>query len=459
MSKLKIILFAFISTLLLVGSCKLSKKKNIPYRKMNTLSEIKLPIKIEKEGFINLIDSHLPDTLFEGDEKEGFPLNIKIFKGKLNNIEFVGKDVNINLSLLVEVEKKLFSIPTKGTGEIQLDLFSQIDIEGWKLKTTTSLVDYQWIKKPIIKTKWFETSDFNLISKIIDSEQSDWMKQVDSAIVKQDFLRKGIDSLVSKLNLPIPLDSLGVIGLKITPKKIELSPFKTEDNNIFGVVGFTFKTDIISNSRFTKANDLQPEFAWNYSEDDKQHIEISLEMDENQVQNIIDDYMFVQPPAERKISINEDTIQIDKIDVIIENELVGASIDFSGYKRGDIKFKTRPFWNEKLDSLKLIDSDVDISMKGFGTKMLLSLFRNKAEKIIIDKTEEQLNDKIKEILQETNSVFENSQYKNTLQLANFKMPMQVEEGVLLTDIYFNIVGNIYWREVKLEFLSNGNLVQ
>jgi hypothetical protein len=90
-------------------------------------------------------------------------------------------------------------------------------------------------------------------------------------------------------------------------------------------------------------------------------------------------------------------------------------------------------------------------MKDFGSKLLLSLFGKKAKKILVEKTEEQLNKKINEILQETNNVFEHSKYKNSLQIINFKMPVQVEDDLLLTDIYFNIEGEINWEKIKIEF--------
>jgi len=442
-----------ILTIILFGSCKMgSKKKNIPYNKMNTLSKVKLPIKIEKENFIKLIDSYLPDTIFEGSEEDGFKANIKVLKGKLNNIDFVDKTMNINLSLYVEVEKKVLFIPTKTVGEIDLDLYSQLDIDkDWQLRTNTSLVDYQWIKRPIINISGYNISDFGLTNKLIDSKKMEWMRDIDSFIANKDFLKESVGTIVKKFNSPFPLDSLGIVGLKITPKKINLYPFKSDAKNIEGVIEFIFKSDLVTNSRFEKANDYYPDFSWQFEDDTIQNITISLTTDEAQLQNIIDDYMFVQPQKDREIDLDGDTITIEKVNVLIDNEKVGGNVVFSGDKNGKIKLVSRPVWNYKKDRLDLVNSDVDISMKGFGTNVLLALFGRKAKKILVKKTEEQLNSLIKEVLLQTNNVFETSKYKNTLQIVNFSMPMQVEEGFLLTDIHFNMEGEIDWEKVNIKF--------
>jgi len=451
----------YLTLVLLISSCStLKRKKIIPYNKMNTISEVILPFESLKTEFINLIDSYLPDTLFESNEDDGIPFDLKIFKGNLSNIELVGKTLNITLSMKIEVEKEILFFSPSAKGELKVDLYSQIDIdENWQLTTNTSLVDYQWIEKPEIDLKVTKISTPDWILKYIDSKQSEWLSQLDSSIFKKNILKNTIDSFTKILNKPYKLDSAGLFGIKITPNKIGLSPFKSYDDKVKGAIKFEFVTDIISFDQYIQPDSLKYKFYWNYNKTENQKISISLNLDQNKLQKLVDDYLQIQDLKTNQFEFNGDTIQVDYIDILINNEQVGAKIGFSGDKKGNVLIKTRPFWNENLDKFILKKNIVDISMSDLASKFLLSIFGGKAKKIIISKSEEQLNQKINKTLKDTNLSLKEIKLKNNLQIINLSIPTQVENRVLLLDINFNIYGYVFWNGINIYFPADSPVLQ
>lgn len=442
--------------LILVSSCRVHKtRNNIAFKKMNKRSEVQLPIKISKISLTELLNSYLPDTLFEGGAKEGLPVSLKVFNGNVQKVDLSGKEVDINLSFDVEMEKKFGFISTSAKGKIEMELYSQLDIdENFHLTTQTTLVEYKWINKPKINIAGFKFSASDWVEKFIDAKQAEWFKQVDSFVAKENILKKYMDSLFLYFDKPIPLDSTNTLGLKITPTNAGMKPFVSDEEIIDGFFNLKFNSEIVPIEDFVKLDSNDVKFSWNYSEKVEQKITLILTMNRPQLQNVIDKYFDSQPIEKKQFDLKGNMIQLDKIDVLFDDELIGVRVKFFGDKEGVIYVMNRPYWDEEQNRLLLLDRDVDFKIYDIGAKVLLSLFGNKVRKKLVDSIEDQLNESINKTINETNNSLSKYKIPNTLKIINFHIPMQVEEKMLFIDINTNISGDINWKGLNLQLISN-----
>lgn len=437
--------------ILLLNSCKTPKRnKIIPYNKMNKISTIQLPFEFKNEELVSLIDSLLPDTLLE--KNKDLPFELKVFKGTVSNIKLHGKSIDIVLSLNIELDKKVgsFSIAS-GSGEIEMDIYSEIDIDDkWNLITKTSLVDYSWITKPKMKLLGVKISPSTIVEEYIDYKQTEWMSQIDSTIAKSDLLKSPVDSINKFFHSPLPLDSLGTIGLKISPKAISLSPFNSIGDNITqGQLGIRFSTDLVPISRYENTDTLPFVFKWEYNQLFQQKAIITLSQNEKLTQELVDSYFNSQDSINRIFVVKGNRMKIENMDVIFDNEVVGANIGFTGSKIGNITVKTRPIWDKNAKYLFLHQRYVDIKLDGFGSQFFANLFNKKIKKKILDGLQETLNSKIKSIVDDSNELLKNIKFNNTLEITDYNVPMQLEQDFFMIDIEFSVEGEIIWNKLNI----------
>jgi len=444
-------LFYGLILLLLFNSCKSSKRNYaIPFNKMNKESKLQIPFEFKNNELISLIDSLMPDTLLE--KENDLPINIKILKGTISNIDLNEKSINIKLSVKVFLDKKIASYSiASGTGEIELDLYSEIDIDKeWNFKTKTSLVDYRWIEKPSMKFIGINFSAPEIVEKYIDYKQMDWMNQIDSTISKSNIIKKPIDSLVVFFSEPFTVDSAGTIGLKIVPTSIGLSPFKSFDNKIQGQLSINFNNELLPLKRYDFIDSIpEPKFFWNYTGQYDPVAIVTLSLDQSQTQVLLDDFLTYQNSSTKSFDVKGNKIQIDNINVLFNKDIITAIVEFSGDKTGEIVVKSRPLWDKDQKKLKLLNRSAEISISGFGTQFFINLFKNKIQKKIMDGLEDVINSKIKDTFEEINSIFEKAKLKNSLKITNYNMPIQLEDEFLMIDISFQISGEINWNKLNI----------
>ncbi len=443
--------FWIVVLFLLLYSCKTNKRsKIIPFNKMNKESIIKIPFEFKKDELANLIDSLLPDTLLE--KEEGLPLSIKILKSDISGINLDGKNIDLVVSIKVDLVKKIGSFPVaSGSGEIELDIFSQIDIDkNWKLKTKTTLVDYSWVNKPVISFIGMKISAPKLVEEYIDYKQMEWMNQVDSTIANSNLLQSPVDSIAGFFSSPIVIDSLGIAGLKISPKTIGFSPFKSSQNTISGQLNLSFFNDIIPMSEYRSNDTIYPKFNWYFNEDFGQKAVLTLGINKYITQKLIDDYLLAQDSKGLVFDIKGNEIKIEKANVVFDKDVVGAKVDFSGSKSGNILVKTRPIWDRNQKYLFLKKRFVDINLDGFGSQIFVNLFSNTLERKIMDGLQESLNLKIKDIVDDTNQFLDTLKYDNTLTIKDYNLPMQLEDGYFFIDVDFALEGKITWNKLNIE---------
>ncbi len=443
-------ILSWVVLMLLFYSCRSTRKQSVtPYNKMNRESILKIPFEFKSDELIGLIDSLLPDTLLEKDSD--LPVSIKITKGSISKIYLDGKNINLVISVNIELEKKIGALSiASGNGEIELDIYSQIDIdEDWRLKTKTSLVEYNWIRKPEIKLIGINFNAPDIIEQYIDYKQSDWMNQIDSTIAKSDLLREPIDSISNHFSSPFKFDSLSNFGLKIIPNIISLSPFVTNENTIKGALGIKFNNDIIHLDDLNINDTVYPKFSWDYYDKFKQKAVITLSLNEREAQDLVDDFYATQDSSIRIFNIKGNNIKIKKLNIVFDTDKVGANINFTGDKAGKLLIKTRPIWDNKAKYLNLRQRFVDIKLDGFGSSLIIKLFHKTIQKKIMDSLEKTLNAKIKNAFMNSNKELQNLKYKNSLIILNYDIPMQLEDGFFMIDIDFTISGEIMWNNLNI----------
>ncbi len=437
-----------------VVSCNTNKRtSNIPYMKMNEKSKIDLPFKVSKQEIVDLLDNYLPDTLFEQEDNEDFPVDMKIEKGEIIDLNLMDSVLSVSLSLDINVSKTRWGVTVKTDGSMLLDISSMLNVDDkWHLISKTTIESIEWIKKPEIKAFFLKMPVPSIVLDYLDSKKTDLAQQLDSILYENDFLQKSIYDLDSMVQHPFPVDSAESVGVKVKLDSISLFPFETYGDSIFGGISVVFDAQIVpmSNDTDTVYSLGNVGFSWIKDREKKQNIVFALSFTQNQMQDVVNAYMDSIPERDRYFDMDKLKIRLDNIDVIYRNGLTGGKAYISGDKNGEIFILCRPYWDKNDSKLLLLDRDVKIKFDDLQSKTLLMLFGKKAKKKTADILEQNINELIYESIYEINDSLSAINEKNTIKIDKFDLPVQLEQDLLLIDIYLYVKGRYVWKELNID---------
>ncbi len=418
---------------------------------MNEKSLIDIPFKISRPEFIDFISYYIPDTLFEQRENDDFPVDMRIEKGEILDLQLSDSTVYISMSIDINVSKTFFGYTTAANGSMLIDISSDIAIdENWHLKTKTTVESINWIKRPEIKAKLIKFPVPSIVLDYLESKKENWLKKLDSSLYDNIILEKSISGLDSILQNTIPVDSAKSIGAKLNLEKISLSPFKTLDDTISGCLSLEFDTDIVPVVDKIGEIDKTKSIAFSWNEDrQEQKIVFAISFTEGKLQNVIDAYMQSMPAENKIFDLEGLKIKLDKINVIFKNGLVGGNAYFSGDKNGDIFILCRPFWDKYEKKLLLLDRDVKIGMDDFKSRTLLMFFGKKAKKKMADILEKNINELIYQSIYDINDSIKVLDQNSSVRIEKFDIPMQLEQDIFFIDIYLKVKGEIKWKGLNI----------
>ncbi len=437
-----------------VVSCKTNKRaSNIPYMKMNEKSRIDLPFKVSKQEIIDLLDNYFPDTLFQQEDNDDFPVNMKIEKGEIIDLNMMDSILSVSLSLDIDVSKTIFGITATSKGSMLLDISSDLDIDDkWHLVSKTTIESIEWINKPEIKAGFIKFSVPSIVLDYLESKKTGWLEQLDSTLYKNEFLQKSVYSLDSLFQHPFPIDSAKSVGAKLKLENISLFPFETSGDSISGGISVMFDTQIVPVANFIDTNTTlgNINFSWKKDSEKEQKLVFALSFIQDQLQNVVNAYMDSIPEKDRYFDMEGLNIRLDKIDVIYRNGLVGGRAYISGDKNGDIFILCRPYWDKNDKKLLLLDRDVKIKMDDIQSKTLLMLFGKKAKKKTADILEKNINELIYGSIYEINDSLSALNENNTIRIDKFDLPVQLEQDMLFIDIYLHVKGRYVWKKLNID---------
>lgn len=426
----------------------------ISYQKMKEHSSIYLPVSILRQDVRDYIYTLLPDTLFEGTERDGLPVSIRVKKGSFVEVELDGDVVDIHLPMDMLAAKKMGFLSATAEGGLVVHLRSKVNLDSsWHLRTITSLEDYRWTKEPKINLLGFHLNVGQWASGYIDKNQAQWLTRMDDTLSKMNVLHSQISALQQRITQPIALDSQQQLHLKLFPLAIHLKHFATDESHIKTALQLSFDAVIQRGEGAGEIPDSTlPRFNWVRGDagDIPLTNAIALTLSKEDLQLLADDWVRSTPVDERSFDLKGKNMTIDRVSILTRDNKIGARVYFSGDRSGSLLYLAKPKWNAHHKEIRLAEEEVDLQMHHLGTKWLYFLFKRKIKKSISSTIQSSINQYLHDAIHDFETQLNNQLPGSSIRIEDYGIdPLQVEQDALFMDIRFTLTGTTTLHGIRV----------
>lgn len=203
-----------------------------------SVSSIQLPIIFQLEDLEELINTKIPDTLYQdlsyGNHQHD-NLKVIITKSGEINLAMSGNqlDYTVPLKAWVQVGTNL-GIQTHTDFALALTLRSELAIKkDWKLDVKTELQTLTWLKKPKIKIAFFKVGIAKVVERLLHEKLPAILPKLDSAIAEKLPLKQEAEKIWTGIQKPIRINKkVEQFWLNVDPEQVNVSKIDGRQGNL-----------------------------------------------------------------------------------------------------------------------------------------------------------------------------------------------------------------------------------
>ena len=242
--KNRFLIIAFLACLgmVLAQACK----KNVVVRPVERYihmastapSTLQVPIVIEREALVGLVNEQMPMELLQEDNFQGFGVALTVrrsgdlamaFRQNPEQKEGPGT-LHYEVPLQIDVARNALITTLKANGTLNLRFATTVEIgRDWKVKSNTVLEGHKWIKTPELSFGPVNIPINGLTSKLIQRMEGRITSEIDAGIQQNVDLKTALAPLYKDMGLPKILSEEFAGYLVANPEAIGLGAL-VEDN-------------------------------------------------------------------------------------------------------------------------------------------------------------------------------------------------------------------------------------
>lgn len=215
------------------------------------ISEVSIPIELSIPGMEAAINKQLNGLLYEENglqANDNVVLDLKVWKQSDIKLDVQGDDVLYTVPLKIWTntlfKAEILGIAMEDSKEadcaVELQFKSKVYVDSlWKVQTKTSLLNYTWIKKPVIKVGSFELPVSWIADKVLKSQKEDLVKSLDEQVHHGLDIKPFLVEAWNKLQTPILVNDSPQVWLSIKPIRAFMVPFKGKLGKLTSSIGIS----------------------------------------------------------------------------------------------------------------------------------------------------------------------------------------------------------------------------
>lgn len=346
------------------------------------LSIIQIPVRLHRVQLQDDINQQLGDTLYVDNKADGENLEIHALKASTIEIRISGQDIFYKIPLDLWVRKKMRLANLEGTGALTLNLKTRYQIkEDWSLETFTELVDFEWTKKPVLKTALVDIPLQFVADLVIKNSRKKLTKTIDDQVKQNLDLRKEIESAWNMLHDPFLLSEEYATWMVMKPRSIYMAPFQTVMDTVESIIGLESELQVVLGQE-PEASPHTPLPPLQWRKADKQGFALMLQADipyveaERMAKESLVGQRFEQG---KKRYVVVDDMKLFRLD-----DQLAVQTTLSGSYKGNINLVGTPVYSEEKKKIELQDLDVELKTRNILHKtlgwLLKGVFKNEIQK-------------------------------------------------------------------------------
>lgn len=365
------------------------------------LSVIEIPVRLHRTQLQADINRQLGDTLFNDKNADGENLEILARKASEIEIQLTGQEIFYKVPLDLWVRKKMRLANLEGAGAITLNFKTRYHIlEDWSLETHTELVDFQWIKKPVLKTSVIDIPLQFVADIVIKKSRKKLTSAIDDQVKANLDLRKEVNSAWNMLHEPFLLSEEYATWMVMRPRSIYMTPFQTALDTVQSVIGMESELLVLLGEEPAAGTPgILPALQWRKA--DRKGFSLSLQADipYTEAERLARESMVGQRFEQEK----KRYVVVEDLKLFRQGDQLVVQTFLSGSYKGAINLLGTPVYSEEKGKIELDDMDIELKTKNLLHKTLGWLFKGVFKNEIRKSIDHYLNfylDQTKKTLQE-----------------------------------------------------------
>ena len=340
------------------------------------LSTISVPFEItmtdvERQVNINVKDLIYEDNSMDDNNYDNFMC--KVYKRdkiavSSDNQSFI---FDVPLKVWAKVGYKVFGVsiaPQELNFELNVKFASQFNIApNWEANVKSTLIAYEWVKKPTIKLAGFDIPVSSLVEKALNSKKDDMLKALDDAVRKNVEIKKYIIQAWNTASQPYQLSDKYRTWLKVTPVEIVMTPIVMTKDRVKSTIGFYAYTETVTGNKptsqtVTNIPDLKPVS----TVPDNFQVSIVSEIPLSDAAKLTSDTLVGQKFSFKDGKYN---VEVTDVDIYGNKEKMIIKTGLKGSLKGEIYYKGIPAYNPIDKTIYLENFDYDLETKNVLLKV------------------------------------------------------------------------------------------
>ena len=461
--KNKFSLFLVIS-LLFLTSCKTlqiekPKESYLPSSISPSISELPLQIELDVKKLETSINKKMTGIIFESSAISGKDLSIRVSKAQDFSFTIKNNEIEYRVPLKVwsrfawKVEKFGITVGDyyDATGSIALTYKTTINIDkNWKLLSKTSSSGFQWIETPKLSVIGVNVPVTPIANLALSQCEKIISTQIDKSLSEAIDLKKYVSLAWTETQKLRQINEENNIWVRISPKDILITPFKTIGNSLNMGVNISAQIEsfmgtkpptnpVVSLPPFKMANKTAQFFNLNIGADvtfDK----IS-EMAKQQLKN-------------KTFSEGKKTITITDLSIFGNEGKAVFVADVIGSIKGRIYFTGKMVYNPAKTAVEIIEPEFDLKTQNTLAKSASWLLKGVILKQLTPYLTYPIKNDLEKIKSEANVMLSNYSIMDGVKLQGKLNDVSVSSLNLVPGamrIEANVKGNIGLKIEELSF--------
>ncbi|MBK6901884.1 MAG: DUF4403 family protein [Saprospirales bacterium] len=370
------------------------------------LSVIEIPVRLHRTQLQADINRQLGDTLFNDKNADGENLEILARKASEIEIQLTGQEIFYKVPLDLSVRKKMRLANLQGAGAITLNFKTRYQIlADWSLETHTELVDFQWIKKPVLKTSVIDIPLQFVADIVIKKSRKKLTSAIDDQVKANLDLRKEVNSAWSMLHEPFLLSEEYATWMVMRPKSIYMTPFQTDFDTVQSVIGMESELIVLLGEEPAAGMPgILPALEWRKNDNKGFSLSLQADIPYVEAERLAREGMVGQRFEQGK----KRYVVVEDLKLFRQGDKLVVQTFLSGSYKGAINLLSTPVYSEAKGKIELDDMDIELKTKNLLHKTLgwlfKGVFKNEIRKSLdhylnfyLDQTKKTLQEELKDV--------------------------------------------------------------
>lgn len=342
-------------------------------------SILNIPVKLPVEDLEKLLNKEIDKALEANSEFEQDGLKVKAQKIDNIKIGLEGQRVSYKVPLQLDIEKDLGLGRVKANASIELDFYTDYDIDQyWSLTTKSQLEKYNWIEVPRLKLGPVNIPAQFVGDIIVDRSKELISSTIDDQLRTNFDLRKTMNEAWRQMYQAIEISPEYKTWLLLNPQSISMTPIENKQNAITFTISIQSKPNIeVGEQPQAPRPSILPNF--NYQEIKEDHFQVFLVADIPYEQA---EELAIQNIKGEEYSYDKYKIKVEDLSLYGQDEKLVVQTELSGSYKGNIYLMGEPFYNKLRNKVDIKDLKFSLNTKNFLLRSAAWLLKSNLRKQI-----------------------------------------------------------------------------